>query len=143
VSHKTQSLCFVLVLKSVVVYFSTATSCRSRGALWSIIAPPFTRVLLLAAEAQRARCFLVLESWTALSFPALVRLVEFWPLIRNQPIEAVDNNVLNLALLGFKMSFIAKRVHKNELQIVRRYISFENFLQQNFEAKPDGISVIW
>jgi hypothetical protein len=42
VSHKTQSLCFVLVLKSVVVYFSTATSCPSRGALWSIIAPPFT-----------------------------------------------------------------------------------------------------
>ncbi len=29
--------------KSVVVYFSTATNRRSRGALWSIIAPPFIR----------------------------------------------------------------------------------------------------
>jgi hypothetical protein len=31
-------------LKSVVVYFSTATNRRSRGALWSIIAPPFIAI---------------------------------------------------------------------------------------------------
>jgi hypothetical protein len=27
--------------RSVVVYFATATNRRSRGVLWSIIAPPF------------------------------------------------------------------------------------------------------
>jgi hypothetical protein len=29
--------------RSVVVYFSTATKRRSRGASWSIIAPPFIK----------------------------------------------------------------------------------------------------
>jgi len=46
VSHKTHSLCFVLAFESVVVYFSTATNRRSRGALWSIIAPPFIQIRL-------------------------------------------------------------------------------------------------
>src|SRR5436309_15117215 len=38
---QTQLPCNVLELKSVVVYFGTATNRRSRGASWSIIAPPF------------------------------------------------------------------------------------------------------
>jgi hypothetical protein len=102
----------------VVVYFSTATNRRSRGALWSIIAPPF-RPRQQRKPVKRWDAADLQYLMSHVNHQATQKIAEAWGRSYSSVVRKIQQLGLSTAVYAYSLRDLRQDLHVHHSTIVR------------------------